>query len=118
MTIAVIVLVLFALFLLYLFTLRGRREPERFKAFQGVPIAHRGFHQKPTVPENSMAAFRSAVERGYGIELDVHLLKDGGLAVFHDHTLNRTTGQTGTVEDLTEEELKEQGNFYDECFGL
>ena len=35
--------------------------------------AHRGFHNKPKVPENSMTAFRHAVAHGFGIELDVHL---------------------------------------------
>lgn len=53
-----------------------------------------------------MAAFRKALDRGYGIELDVHLLQDGNLAVIHDSLLLRTTGQEGRVEDLTTEELK------------
>jgi glycerophosphoryl diester phosphodiesterase len=46
------------------------------------------------------------VERGYGAEYDVHLLKDGNLAVIHDSNLKRTTGQEGRVEDLTTEDLK------------
>jgi len=56
-------------------------------------------------PENSMAAFRAALENGYGIELDIHLLKDGNLAVMHDRSLLRTTGQEGLITDLTTEEL-------------
>ena len=67
--------------------------------------AHRGLHGNG-VPENSMAAFRLALQKGYGIELDVHLLKDGGLAVIHDSALARTTGAEGCVEDLTTGELK------------
>ncbi len=102
----ILIIVLPALALVYFLSLGGRREPRRFKTFQNVPIAHRGFHHKPTVPENSMAAFQAAIEKGYGIELDVHLLKDGGLAVFHDHTLNRTTGAEGIIEELTTDELK------------
>lgn len=102
----ILIAVLLALALIGILCLMGRSQPDRFEPFRGVPIAHRGFHQKPTVPENSMAAFRAAIDRGYGIELDVHLLKDGGLAVFHDHTLNRTTGQDGIIEELTTEELK------------
>lgn len=43
--------------------------------------AHRGFHNKPKVPENSMTAFCHAAAHGFGIELDVHLTKDGRLAV-------------------------------------
>lgn len=45
--------------------------------------------------ENSMTAFRLAVENGYGMEFDLHLLKDGNLGVMHDSLLNRTTGQAG-----------------------
>ena len=54
--------------------------------------AHRGFHKKPTVPENSMTAFRRAVAEGFGIELDVHLTTDKKLAVIHESSLRRTCG--------------------------
>ena len=67
--------------------------------------AHRGYHNKPTVPENSMAAFRAAVERGWGAELDVHLMKDGNLAVIHDSSLLRTAGVDIRIEDLTKADL-------------
>lgn len=73
-------------------------------ALRGWAYAHRGLHGDG-VPENSMEAFRLAKESGYGIELDVHLLADGNLAVIHDSLLVRTTGATGRVEDLTTEEL-------------
>lgn len=79
---------------------------EKIAAFDGWLYAHRGFHQKPDAPENSLAAFRRAVERGYGMELDVHLLKDGTLAVLHDSVLKRMTGLDGKVEDLTGDDLK------------
>ncbi len=62
--------------------------------------AHRGLHSKPEIPENSLAAFRRAVENGFGMELDVHLMKDGNLAVIHDSTLKRCTGADGIVEEL------------------
>ena len=68
--------------------------------------AHRGYHDKPRIPENSMAAFRRAIENGFGAELDVHLMKDGRLAVIHDASLKRTAGADMLVEDLTAEELK------------
>lgn len=68
--------------------------------------AHRGFHQKPTVPENSMAAFRRAILEGFGIELDVHLTKDGKLAVIHDSSLKRTCGVDLVIEDLTMEDAQ------------
>ena len=70
--------------------------------------AHRGLHDKSAgVPENSLAAFRRAVEYGFGAELDVHLLADGSLAVFHDSDLKRMTGREGTVEALTAARLSE-----------
>jgi glycerophosphoryl diester phosphodiesterase len=52
-----------------------------------------------------MAAFRAALEKGYGIEFDIHLIKDGNLAVIHDASLLRTTGKAGNITDLTTEEL-------------
>lgn len=102
MLIAIIILIV--LFLLYLFSLRGRTSHPGRKALQGYSYAHRGLHDSQK-PENSLAAFRAAVEHGYGIELDVHLLKDGSLAVIHDSLLKRTTGAEGSVEDLTQGEL-------------
>jgi glycerophosphoryl diester phosphodiesterase len=56
-----------------------------------LPYAHRGLHG-PGVPENSLASFAAAVRAGVGIELDVHLLDDGSVAVFHDLTLERLCG--------------------------
>ena len=90
---------------IYLFALRCRSGHPGLKELQGWGYAHRGLHGNG-VPENSMAAFKAALDHGYGIELDIHLLKDGNLAVIHDALLNRTTGQPGTIEDLTTEDLK------------
>lgn len=92
------------LFLLYCLALRGRRNHPGWQALEGWNYAHRGLHDQDK-PENSMAAFRAAVENGYGIELDLHLMKDGQLAVIHDSNLKRTTGTEGRVEDLTAEDL-------------
>ena len=75
------------------------------KDFDGWLFAHRGYHREPDAPENSLAAFRLAVEHGYGAELDVHLLKDGSLAVLHDSGLKRMTGSKGVVENLTVSQL-------------
>ena len=54
-----------------------------------------------------MAAFRLAAEKGYGIELDIHLTKDGRLAVIHDNSLLRTAGVDVKAKDLTAEELSQ-----------
>ncbi len=75
--------------------------------FQNRHYAHRGlFDNESEAPENSLAAFRKAVEAGYGIELDVQLSKDDRLVVFHDATLKRMCGVDGKVWDYTLEELK------------
>lgn len=76
------------------------------------PIAHRGLHQGKTVPENSLLAFEAAIAQGYPIEMDLHLLADGELAVFHDKTLDRLTGQPGTIGEQTLITLK-QYRLYD-----
>lgn len=68
--------------------------------------AHRGFHDKPAVPENSMLAFGRAASEGFGIELDVHLTKDKKLAVIHDSSLLRTCGIELNIEDITLEEAQ------------
>ncbi len=66
--------------------------------------AHRGLHGGP-IPENSMAAFSLAADKGYGIELDVHLSRDGLPVVFHDDNLKRMTGVDKKVSDLDSQEL-------------
>ena len=53
-----------------------------------------------------MKAFRLAVEKGYGIELDVQLSADGIPVVFHDNTLTRMCGVNRRVRELTLAELK------------
>jgi glycerophosphoryl diester phosphodiesterase len=72
---------------------------------RGWPLAfaHRG---ADTARENTLAAFRAAVERGYGyLELDVRTTRDGVLMVFHDEVLDRVTTGTGRISDHTWEEL-------------
>ncbi|MDD3277704.1 MAG: glycerophosphodiester phosphodiesterase family protein [Lachnospiraceae bacterium] len=81
---------------------------EKMKQLIAYDYAHRGLHDLSMgVPENSMAAFARAVQHGYGIELDVHLTRDGRLAVIHDATLNRVCGVNGVVEKLTFRELQQ-----------
>lgn len=91
---------------LYLLALRGRRGHRGFAALTGWSYAHRGLHDE-ALPENSMGAFRAALEHGYGIELDVHLLADGNLAVIHDSSLKRTVGADVMIEALTTEQLSQ-----------
>ena len=69
-----------------------------------APIAHRGLHGLG-VPENSLAAFGAAVAHGYIIELDVHLLSDGEIVVFHDDNLERMCGISAEVKSLTKSSI-------------
>lgn len=85
--------------------LRCRRDHEAWPVLKRFRYAHRGYHDKPAIPENSMAAFRRAVERGWGAELDVHLMADGNLAVIHDSSLLRTAGADVQIENLTRDDL-------------
>ena len=96
---------LLLLLILYVLATRCRPNHPGWQELLGWSYAHRGLHDS-RLPENSLAAFRAAVENGYGMELDVHLTRDGNLAVIHDSLLNRTTGQPGRVEDLTTQDLK------------
>ena len=77
-----------------------------FSELKKYVYAHRGYHNKPDIPENSLPAFRRAIERGWGAELDVHLIKDGSLVVFHDSDIKRCTGEEGIIEDMTLDEVK------------
>lgn len=75
--------------------------------FLGVLYAHRGLHDNDSeAPENSLSAFRKAVEAGFGMELDVQLSKDKIPVVFHDFDLKRVCGAEGKVSDYTLQELK------------
>jgi len=88
-------------------SLTGRTGHPKLELLRKYRYAHRGLHDKPRIPENSLAAFRRAIENGFGAELDVHLTKDKKLVVFHDSTLERCTGTEGILEDKTLEELRE-----------
>jgi len=69
-------------------------------------VAHRG--GAALAPENTMVAFRAAVEVWWAdmLEMDVRLTKDGQVVVFHDATVDRTTNGTGPVADLTLAEVR------------
>lgn len=70
-------------------------------------IAHRGlFHNDRGIPENSMTAFRRAVEIGLPIELDVRLTRDQEIVVFHDAGCKRMTGVNCKVSDMPWIKLK------------
>ncbi len=66
--------------------------------------AHRGLHP-PGVPENSLAAFAGALERGMGIECDIQRSLDGAAMLVHDWELERLTGVSGPLAAYRAEEL-------------
>lgn len=70
------------------------------------PIAHRGLHDRSRgIIENTASAFEAACQRGYTIECDVQLSRDGIPMIFHDDDLDRLTGVPGPVSARTMAEL-------------
>lgn len=71
-------------------------------------IAHRGMHCiEKGIPENSIEAFKQAIKNNYIIELDIHILKDNSIVVFHDDNLNRMTGVNKELKNVTYKEIKD-----------
>lgn len=67
--------------------------------------AHRGLHSEKII-ENTMESFELAKEKGFGIELDVHLTLDNKIVVFHDYTLERLVGDDRYISTIPSNELK------------
>src|SRR3712207_4614438 len=88
-------------------TLRGRGS-RPVRAGWPVNVGHRGASHR--YPENTLAAFRAALEAGAGgLELDVHLTRDGHPVVVHDATVDRTTDGFGAVSGMTLEAVRRLG---------
>lgn len=69
-----------------------------------IKLGHRGYSEK--YPENTMIAFKKAIEGNFdGVETDVHLTKDNRLVLIHDEKINRTSNGKGYVKDYTYEQL-------------
>ena len=81
-----------------------------------IIIAHRGLDE--TYPENTVTAFRAALEKGMAIEIDVRGTKDDELIVLHDDTVDRTTDGEGRVAQMTLAEVKalDAGSWWGEEF--
>lgn len=65
-----------------------------------TPIANRGLYDSE-IPENSLPAFQKAIDKGYGICLDVRILADNSIVVFSDSTLGRMTNSDGFIRHCT-----------------
>lgn len=101
----IVLSVILILGLVFLFCLKGRTAQPKMEELRRWVYAHRGLHDSEK-PENSLAAFRAAIDHGFGSELDIHLMKDGALAVIHDSSLKRTAGADVKIEDLTRADLE------------
>jgi len=80
-------------------------------------VAHRG--ASGSAPENTMAAFRLALEmKVHGIELDVHMSRDGAIVVIHDSRVDRTSNGRGKVGAMTLPELQslDAGSWFNAAF--
>ena len=83
-------------------------QKKRWKDFLGWDYAHRGLHDNLWgIPENSLPAFQAAVDKGYGIELYVHITADHQLIVHHDDTLYRMCRVERAIKDMTLEEIRQ-----------
>ena len=104
-----IVLIIVCLgFLAWLFCIAPASPRGDFAEMKKYDYAHRGLHEKDlSVPENSMAGFKAAVEAGYGIEFDLQLTKDKKVVVHHDRSLKRVCGADVSIGDLTYKELQQ-----------
>ena len=97
MTIVIVLLILLAVYLFFIMPSLCRPCDSHLR---GWLYAHRGLHDgNVKVPENSMEAFRLAVENGYGMELDVQLTRDGQLVVHHDGSTKRVCGVDKLIKD-------------------
>ena len=67
-------------------------------------IAHRGLHSNEIL-ENTISSFIRAIDKNYIIELDIHILSDKTIVVYHDYNLKRLTGVNKIIETLTYAQL-------------
>jgi glycerophosphoryl diester phosphodiesterase len=80
-----------------------RREKRIARGPWPANFAHRG--ASALAPENTLEAFRLASEAG-GLELDLHVTRDGEVVVIHDATVDRTTDGSGAVAAMTLDEIR------------
>lgn len=75
--------------------------------FKNRFIAHRGLHKSRIIPENSILAFKAAIEKNYAIEFDINITKDNHIVVFHDDDLNRLCNKKEKIEEITYDFFKD-----------
>lgn len=104
-----VLIVVLVVLIIYLLMIKPRNQAiHNWKPYQEQLYAHRGLYDpKKGIPENSRAAFKRAIEAGYGFELDVQLTRDQVPVVFHDFNLNRMCGVDKRVDQCTWDEIKD-----------
>ena len=69
-------------------------------------IAHRGVHDNITIPENSLLAFKKAIELNYAIEFDIEITNDDKLIIHHDDNLTRMTGVDALASSMNFNDIR------------
>lgn len=90
---------------------------DRFSFLKPLVFGHRGASKH--APENTLGAFRLAMETGAdGVEMDLQLSRDGQVVVMHDGRVDRTTNGSGRLSDLTLEEIRrlDAGSWFGPAF--
>lgn len=83
-----------------------KKQLKDFSWLFKAPIAHRGLHCD-AIPENSLTAYKAAADKGYSMEIDVRLTRDGKVAVIHDGNLKRVAGVDIKIGDIASDKLKD-----------
>lgn len=77
----------------------------KYDWIRNSPIAHRGLHSNPSIPENSLSSFQRAIDCALPIELDLQISRDGKIIVFHDDDLKRICNDDRLVSQVDFDEL-------------
>ena len=104
--ILIIITTLIIIAVIYVFLTMPRVFDSANMDLLATDYAHRGLHTA-SLPENSLSAFKNALDNSYGIELDVQLSSDGEIFVFHDKSVARLCGVKKDLTAMTAEEIKQ-----------
>ena len=95
-------LILFIIIFLAFFIFKFK--PKNSERIYEVVIAHRGFHL--FAPENSLGAYKAAIDAGLSIELDIRQTKDGKIVCFHDAYTKRLLNIPGMLSMFNYDDIK------------
>jgi len=81
-------------------------DKKKIDILNDIMIAHRGLCDSK-YPENSLGSFENCVKKGIPIELDVHILKDNTLVVYHDDDTGRLTDKKIILKNAVHDDIKD-----------